>query len=65
MNTLTRQMDLDDPTIVTDYVHPYSKNAGQPVEQILPPKIGGEFPVDENIITGMNERKLFPGETNG
>ncbi len=53
------EMDPNDPTIVTDYVHPHSKNAGQPVEKVLPPKVGGEFLVDENVIAGTTKRFLF------
>jgi hypothetical protein len=41
-----------DPTIVTDYIHPHSLNVGVPTEKILPPKVGGEFPVDETVIAG-------------
>ena len=29
------------------------------MEKILPPKVGGEFPVDENIIAGMRESYLL------
>ena len=49
-------MKLDDPSIVTNYVHPHSKNAGLPAEKVLPPKVGGEFSVDDNVIAGMIER---------
>lgn len=52
-------IERDDPTIVTDYVHPHSKNAGQQVDLILPPKVGGEFPVDENVITGTRSPRYF------
>lgn len=47
----------DDPTIVTNYVRPHSKNAGQQMDLILPPKVGGEFPVDENITAGKKSRR--------
>ena len=41
-----------DKTIVTDYIHPHSLNNGTPMDKILPPKIGGEFPVDDAVKEG-------------
>lgn len=41
-----------DKTIVTDYIHPHSLNNGTPIDKILPPKIGGEFPVDDAVKEG-------------
>ncbi len=41
-----------DKSIVTDYVHPHSLNNGIPTEKILPPKVGGEFPVDDAVKDG-------------
>lgn len=45
-----------DETIVTDYIHPHSLNNGIPTDIILPPKIGGEFLVDDAVKEG---RELF------
>ena len=45
-----------DENIVTDYVHPHSLNSGIPSDSIPPPKIGGEFLVDDAVREG---RGLF------
>lgn len=41
-----------DKTIVTDYIHPHSLNNGIPTVNILPPKVGGEFEVDDAVLEG-------------
>lgn len=41
-----------DKTIVTDYIHPHSLNSGTPIDKILPPKLGGEFPIDDAVKEG-------------
>jgi hypothetical protein len=43
-----------DKTIVTDYIHPHSLNSGIQIEEITPPKLGGEFPVDEAVLEGTS-----------
>ncbi len=47
-----RQAMAADKTIVTDYVHPHSLNNGTPVDRILPPKVGGDFNVDDAVLEG-------------
>lgn len=45
-----------DETIVTDYIHPHSLKNGIPTDIILPPKVGGEFLVDDAVKEG---KELF------
>lgn len=50
-------LDLDvktDGLVISDYVHPHSMNAGLPVEDIKPPKVGKEFEVDEAVFEGKS-----------
>lgn len=47
-----REQIKADSTIVTGYIHPHSLNVGVPTAKILPPKVGGEFPLDENTKAG-------------
>lgn len=41
-----------DEAIITDYIHPHSLNNGMPTKDIPPPKVGGEYAVDEAVLEG-------------
>ena len=43
-----------DAPAVTDYVHPHSINALTPMGAIMPPKISGEYSVDEAVLEGIS-----------
>jgi hypothetical protein len=49
-----REAMAADKTIVTDYIHPHSLNDGIPTTNILPPKVGGVFSVDDAVLEGSN-----------
>ena len=51
MDSLREEISKD-KTIVADYIHPHSINNGVPTEEILPPKTGGDFPIDEAVLEG-------------